>query len=205
MLSAAVTGFLSALSLILAIGAQNAYVLRQSLTKTHILPVVLFCAVSDSTLIIAGVLGFSAVVDVFPALPDILAIGGACFLAVYGALRVRAALKGEYHMEISGQSPSLGKVLLTLAAVTWLNPHVYVDTLGLLGAISTKFEDTMAKFVFTAAAASASFTFFFALGYGGRFLAPIMQTARAWRVLDSAIAVVMFAIALSLLKSVGGH
>ncbi len=205
MFSAALTGFFSGLSLIVAIGAQNAFILRQSLTRNHIFIVCLFCALSDTVLVIAGVLGFGAVVQSFPKIPSILAVLGAVFLIFYGLLRLREVWRGSYHMELNGKRPSLKKILLTLTAVTWLNPHVYVDTMGLLGAISTQYPTTAERVSFTAATALASFVFFFGLGYGGRYLAPLLQTVRAWRVLDTAIAMVMFAIAASLIGSAVGH
>jgi L-lysine exporter family protein LysE/ArgO len=200
MIAATVTGYLSALSLILAIGAQNAFVLRQSLTRNHIFAVCLFCALSDTVLIVAGVLGFGAVVTLFPALPKALAIAGACFLAVYALIRLREAFRGHYLTEVDGNSRGLRKTLLIAAALTWLNPHVYLDTMGLLGAISTQYETTALRAVFSVSASVASFTFFFALGYGGRFLAPVMRSVRAWRILDTAIALVMAALAVSLLR-----
>jgi L-lysine exporter family protein LysE/ArgO len=205
MISAALTGFFSGLSLIVAIGAQNVFILRQSLTRNHIFVVCMFCAVSDSLLVIAGVLGFGAVVGLYPSLPDILAVLGAGFLIVYGLIRLREVWRGSYHMELGGRPPTLRKILLTLLAVTWLNPHVYVDTMGLLGAISTQFDAVSDRVAFTVATALASFAFFFTLGYGGRFLAPYLQTVRAWRVLDVTVAVIMFALALNLLRSVGAH
>lgn len=200
MISAAATGFMSALSLIVAIGAQNAFVLRQSLTRNHIFAVCMFCALSDAVLIVAGVLGFGAAVTVFPSLPKILAVAGACFLAVYAVIRLREAWRGHYLREVDGRSHGLRKTLLIIAAVTWLNPHVYLDTMGLLGAISVQFETAGLRAVFAAFACLASFTFFFGLGYGGRFLAPVMRSVRAWRILDTAIAAVMAALAVSLLR-----
>lgn len=203
MFAAALTGFFSGLSLIVAIGAQNAFVLRQSLNRNHIFLVCLFCALSDTILVVAGVLGFGAVVASFPALPTILAVAGAVFLTGYAALRLRDAWRGAYHMELQGQKPGLRKVLLTLAAVTWLNPHVYLDTMGLLGAISAQYEGPDQRAVFAIAASTASFGFFFSLGYGGRVIAPVMQSARSWRILDTAIAVIMLSIAASLLGTLG--
>lgn len=200
MISAALTGFLSAMSLIVAIGAQNAFVLRQSLTRNHIFAVCLFCALSDAVLITAGVSGFGAAVTVFPVLPQILALAGACFLLTYAALRLREAYRGHYLRELDGRSHGLRRTLAIIAAVTWLNPHVYLDTMGLLGAISVQYDTTDLRVVFAVAASAASFSFFFALGYGGRFLAPIMTSVRAWRMLDTAIALVMVAIAVSLLR-----
>ena len=131
-----------------------------------------------------------------------MALAGAAFLFVYGALRLRAAWIGDYKMTLAGQSPPLWTTLATGAALTWLNPHVYLDTVGLIGAISTQYETGPLKIAFGAAAVSASFVFFFALGYGARLFAPLMQSAKAWRILDLGIALVMWIIALGLILSI---
>ena len=199
MLGAAATGFATAFALILAIGAQNAFVLRQGLAKTHVFWLCLLCAVSDAILIAAGVLGFSVIVDRFPNLPLIMAWGGAAFLFVYGAMRLLAAWAGKYEMQLSGQSAGLWATLATGAAFTWLNPHVYLDTLGLIGAISTDYSIDAERYIFGAGAVTSSFVFFFGLGYGARLLAPLMQSARAWRVLDIIIGIVMWALAIKLI------
>lgn len=201
MLFPALTGFATGSSLILAIGAQNAFVLRQGLLRAHVFWLCLLCATSDAILIIAGVAGFGAVTAMIPALPRIMALAGAAFLIVYGLIRLRAAWKGDYTLVLAGQSAGLWATLATGAAFTWLNPHVYLDTLGLVGAVSTSFPDGAAKVSFATGAVAASFVFFFSLGYGARFLAPYMQSARAWRILDSAIAIVMFILATGLILS----
>lgn len=198
--TAATTGFATAFALILAIGAQNAFVLRQGLLKAHVFPLALFCALSDAVLIVAGVWGFGAIVDRYPSFPTYMAYAGAAFLICYGAMRLWAAIKGEYAMQLAGESGSLKATLATAAAFTWLNPHVYLDTLGLIGAVSTQYLGA-AKVAFGAGAVTSSFVFFFSLAYGARLLAPIMQSARAWRILDVIIAVVMFALAYKLLAS----
>ncbi len=195
----ALTGFATGFSLILAIGAQNAFVLRQGMLRMHVLPLCLLCALSDALLIVAGVVGFGAVVALYPALPGLMAAGGAAFLAVYGAMRFRAAWIGDYGMTLAGRSAGLAATLATGAAFTWLNPHVYLDTLGLVGAVSTQYPQAEAKAAFAAGAVLASFAFFFALGYGARLLAPAMRSARAWRILDTGIGLVMWALALRLL------
>ena len=200
MIAAAATGFASAFALILAIGAQNAFVLRQGLLKTHVFPLALFCALSDAVLIGAGVWGFGAVVTVYPAFPRIMALAGAAFLICYGAMRLWAAWKGDYTLQLAGQSTSLAATIATAAAFTWLNPHVYLDTLGLIGAISTQFMGAD-KVAYAIGAMTSSFVFFFSLAYGARLLAPLMQSARAWRILDVIIAVVMYALAFKLLIS----
>jgi len=198
--TAATTGFATAFALILAIGAQNAFVLRQGLLKAHVFPLALFCALSDAVLIAAGVWGFGAVVEMYPGFPRMMALAGAAFLICYGLMRLHAAWMGEYAMQLAGQSGSLRATIATAAAFTWLNPHVYLDTLGLIGAISTQFVGG-AKLAFGVGAVTSSFVFFFGLAYGARLLAPIMQSARAWRILDLIIAVVMFALAAKLLIS----
>lgn len=198
MIAPAVTGFASAFALILAIGAQNAFVLRQGLLKAHVFPLAVFCGLSDALLIIAGVWGFGAVVTLYPAFPRLMAVAGAAFLFCYGAMRLWAAWQGNYSLQLAGKSGTLGATLATAAAFTWLNPHVYLDTLGLIGAISTQFIGAD-KLAFALGAITSSFVFFFSLAYGARLLAPLMQSARAWRILDVIIAVVMFALAVKLL------
>lgn len=200
MLFAAATGFASAFALILAIGAQNAFVLRQGLARAHVFWLCLLCAVSDALLIVAGVFGFGAIVALYPALPQYFAWGGAAFLFVYGLMRFFAAWQGNYDLQMQGRSGGLWATLATGAAFTWLNPHVYLDTLGLIGAISTQFIEVAEKTAFTLGAITSSFIFFFGLGYGARLLTPIMQSVRAWRILDIMIAVVMWALAIKLLS-----
>ena len=199
MIGPAATGFATGFSLILAIGAQNAFVLRQGLARQHVFGRCLLCATSDAILITAGVLGFSAIVAAPPLLPQIMAWGGAAFLFVYGAVRLRAAYLGQYDLHIAGTSAGLWATLATAAAFTWLNPHVYLDTLGLIGAISTQYDMNNARYAFGIGAVISSFVFFFGLGYGARLLAPIMQSARAWRILDVIIGLVMWALAVKLL------
>ncbi|MBK5934113.1 L-lysine exporter family protein LysE/ArgO [Rhodovulum imhoffii] len=198
MTGAALTGFATSISLILAIGAQNALVLRQGLVRSHVLTVVLFCAFSDALLISAGVMGFDAITGFWPWLPRVMAMGGAVFLLFYGALRFRAAWRGGESLAGPRAQGSLWPVIGTAAALTWLNPHVYLDTMGLIGAVSAGFEGR-AKLAFGLGAVAASFVFFFALGYGARLLAPAMRSPPAWRVLDSVIGVTMWAIAAALI------
>lgn len=205
MISAVVTGYLTAFSLILAIGAQNAFVLRQGLLRSHVFVLCLFCSISDALLIGAGVAGFGAIVEMFPRMPVVMSLLGAGFLVVYGGTRFLAAWRGNYSMELAGKGLELWPALGVVFACTWLNPHVYLDTLGLIGAVSTQFEEPVLKWGFGLAAAASSFTFFFGLGYGARFLAPFMQTAAVWRLLDLGIGAVMWMIALGLLVSMGGH
>lgn len=198
MLTPLSVGFATGLSLIVAIGAQNAFVLRQGLLRRHVLPLVLFCAVSDAVLIVAGVAGFGAIAERWPRFPDIMAIAGAAFLLTYGGLRLRAAWRGDSALDPAGQAPTLAATLGAAAAFTWLNPHVYLDTVGLVGAVSTQFDGS-ARVAFGAGAVAASFVFFAGLGFGARALEPLLRTRRAWRVLDAGIGVVMWALAAKLM------
>jgi len=196
------TGFVTAISLIFAIGAQNSFVLRQGLLRQHVFWLCLLCATSDAILITVGVVGFGAIVTAYPLFPTFMAWAGGAFLLFYGALRFRAAFMGNYTVELNGQSAPLWSTLAIGATFTWANPHVYLDTLGLIGAVSTKFPDPAQKLAFALSAISASFVFFFGLGYGARILAPVMQSATAWKVLDVLIGSVMWILAAGLLANV---
>lgn len=188
------------LSLILAIGAQNAFVLRQGLRGEHVLAVCLACAFSDAMLILLGVTSFGRIAAVLPWLDPVMRFGGAAFLVWYGAKSLHSALKSQGALAVSKDGPAkkpLWPTLLTCLAITWLNPHVYLDTVVLLGTISTQFAGR--EGVFAAGAITASFAFFFALGFGARFLRPIFARPGAWRLLEEIIALVMWAIAAKLL------
>jgi len=145
---AGLTGFSTALSLIVAIGAQNAFVLRQGLRREHVFVVCAICAVSDAILITAGVLGFGAMVSLWPSLPAIMRYGGAAFLIVYGAMRFHAAWRGGETLDASGEARPLWPAVTTCLLLTWANPHVYLDTLALIGAISTGFAWGAERFAF---------------------------------------------------------
>lgn len=194
-----VTGFLTGAALILAIGPQNALVLRQGLLREHVGPLVALCIAADVALIFAGVAGFGAVVALVPWLPTVMLWAGAAFLVWYGLSRLWAAWQGMYAPEEAMGATSLRQVLLTCAAFTFLNPHVYLDTLALMGAISTQFSTVSAKIAYALGGSLSSIVFFTALGYGARLLAPIMRSARAWRRLDVLIGLVMLALAAKLL------
>jgi L-lysine exporter family protein LysE/ArgO len=197
MVEAAVQGYLVAVSLILAIGAQNAFVLRQGLRREHVGAVVLVCALSDAVLIAAGVTGFGLVSAQVPWLGEAMRWGGVAFLLVYGALRFRAALAGgEALRPQGGEAAPLGKVLATCLVLTWANPHVYLDTVVLLGSISAQYPGH--RLAFGVAAACGSFSFFAALGYGARLLAPVFANPRAWVVLEVGVGATMWAIAAGL-------
>jgi L-lysine exporter family protein LysE/ArgO len=195
-MQSALAGFALGLGLILAIGAQNAFVLRQGLRREHVLAVVLVCAVSDAVLVTVGVAGFGALAEAVPGLERIMRYGGAAFLIVYGARAFLAAWRGGEALQAFGGSGGLRQAVLTCLALTWLNPHVYLDTVVLLGAVASQYPDRLA---FGAGAVTASFVFFFALGYGARALAPLFRSPASWRILDAGVGVVMWAIAASLL------
>lgn len=197
MTSAFLPGFFLSLSLILAIGAQNAFVLRQGLRQEHVFAVCLVCAVSDAILIAAGVAGFGLASHALPWLEPVLRYGGALFLLAYAARSLRSALRNHGSLTPSGrQAAGLGATLATCLAFTWLNPHVYLDTVVLLGSISSHYEGHKAAFALGAMA--ASFTFFFTLGFGARLLRPVFASQTAWRVLDVLVGIAMLAIALKL-------
>ncbi len=197
LLPSGVAGFWLGLSLILAIGAQNAFVLRQGLMRTHVFAVCLTCALSDALLIAAGVAGFGALTTAAPWIEPVMRYGGAVFLFVYGLRAFRSAWRGDAGgLEAgAGGVSSLAATLSTCLLLTWANPHVYLDTVVLLGAVSAQYSPRIA---FAVGAMTASFVFFFALGYGARLLAPLFAKAGTWRVFEVVIGLVMWAIAAKL-------
>ena len=195
MLEAAVNGYLVAVSLILAIGAQNAFVLRQGLMRRHVFATCAFCALSDAALISAGVLGAGALAAGAPWFLQAMRWGGAVFLLVYGARALLAAWRGGESLRAGQGAAGLAATLAVLAALTWLNPHVWLDTVVLIGSISAGWAD---KRGFALGAISGSVLFFFALGYGARLLAPVFARPGAWRVLDLLVGLTMWSIALGL-------
>ncbi|KQT88102.1 LysE/ArgO family amino acid transporter [Aurantimonas sp. Leaf443] len=198
MTDAALSGFLLGLGLIVAIGAQNAFVLRQGLAGRHVFAVCLTCAVCDAVLIAFGVAGLGVATAALPALEPVLRYGGAAFLVAYALRSARAAWRGGASLAATGATPpSLRATLLSCLAFTLLNPHVYLDTVLLVGSVARQYPGRETAFALGAMA--ASFAFFFSLGYGARFLRPLFGRPAAWRVLDGAIALVMAAIALRLL------
>ncbi len=196
MTTSLISGFALGFSLILAIGAQNAFVLRQGLRREHVFALCLTCAVSDAILIAAGVAGFGTLAQAAPWFETVMRYGGAVFLTWYALRSFRSAWQGGAALQAKeGERSSLRAALLTVLAFTWLNPHVYLDTVVLIGSISAQYEDQMA---FAIGAMISSFVFFFSLGYGARILSPVFARPRAWQGLDVAIGVVMLGIALKL-------
>lgn len=189
------SGLSAGLSLIVAIGAQNAFVLRQGIQRSHVVMVVAVCAVSDLVLILLGVAGIGVLLDKAPAALVVIRWVGAAFLLVYGALAAWRAVRGE-QLENPGDKPAGGRaaVLGTCLAFTWLNPHVYLDTVLLLGSLAAAQGET-GRWWFAAGAGLGSIAWFTALGAGARFLTSLFQRRAAWRVLDAGIAVVMVTLA----------
>ena len=197
MIEALIAGYLVAISLIAAIGAQNAFVLRQGLRREHVGWVVFICAASDAALIAIGVAGFGAVSKSVPWLGDAMLWAGVAFLLVYGALRFWAAWQGGEALVPASNAPvALRRVIVTLLVLTFANPHVYLDTVVLIGAISAQYAPYGLAFGIGAAAGSASF--FVALGYGARLLAPVMARPGSWVVLEVVVGATMWAIAAAL-------
>ncbi len=192
------TGFTMGLSLIVAIGAQNAFVLRQGVRNEHVFAICLACALSDALLIVVGITSFRQIAAVLPWLDSLMRYGGAIFLMWYGARSLLSALNASGALAVGeGGASSLRKALLTALALTWLNPHVYLDTVVLLGTISTRFPGMEASFA--AGAVTASFLFFFSLGYGATKLRPIFANPAAWRIMEGLVAATMWLIAFKLL------
>ena len=197
-------GFALSFSLILAIGAQNAFVLRQGLMRQHIGALVLFCALSDAVLIIVGVAGLAPLLAQWLiSVERWLFAGAAGWLAIYGLMRGYAAWRGAVAIEMgAGKDNGLAATLAMAAVLTFGNPHVYLDTVVLIGTVSLQFENAV-KIAFALGAVSASFVFFTSLGYGAAALSGVMQRPYAWRLMDVAVALVMFALAYGLARAGG--
>lgn len=194
----AAAGFGFSIALIAAIGAQNAYVLRMGIRGEHILPIVVICAGSDALLISAGTAGIGVLVEAVPWLLTAIRFAGAAFLIAYGVLAVRRALRpGSLRADAEGPATPLRTAVLSCLAITWLNPHVYLDTVALLGSVANARGD--GRWWFAAGAMAGSLAWFTALGAAARLLRPLFRSPRAWRVLDVAVAIIMFALAARLL------
>lgn len=193
-----VSGLASGLSLIVAIGAQNAFVLRQGVQRSHVVLVVAVCALSDLVLIVLGVAGVGVLIERAPAVLEIVRWAGAAFLLAYGAMAARRAIRGtQASLPGAGQKGTWAAALGTCLALTWLNPHVYLDTVLLLGSLAgTHGPD--GRWWFAAGAGLGSAVWFAALGAGARFLAPVFARPGSWRVLDGGIALVMVTLAVML-------
>ena len=204
MLSAFSTGFILGLSLILAIGAQNSFVLRQGLMGRHVFTVALFCSLSDTILIFIGVSGISIFLNNYINLvSDWLFAVAAIWLVGYGLLRLKDAVKGNSALVTEGiLNNGITSTLSFLVVITFANPHVYLDTVVLIGSVSQQFP-VNTKVAYVLGASLASFVFFFSLAYSAKFLSPIIQRPIAWRLLDSFIAFVMFTLAIKMAQVAG--
>jgi L-lysine exporter family protein LysE/ArgO len=196
------TGMTMGFSLIIAIGAQNAFVLRQGLRREHVFAVCLVCALSDAVLITAGVALLQQLLEFMPSLASVMRYFGAAFLILYGARSLYAAIKaGNDGLKVeSGGQTSLSKTIITCLALTWLNPHAYIDAVLLLGSVSSHFPGQ--GVAFATGAVSASFIFFFLLGYGAGWLRPLFAGPMSWRLLDTVTAATMWTVAWKLLSAV---
>ncbi|WP_419996028.1 LysE/ArgO family amino acid transporter [Streptomyces boninensis] len=195
LLPAAAAGFGTGLSLIVAIGAQNAFVLRQGVRKQAVLAVVGICALSDAVLIALGVAGLGAVVTAYPSAMTVIGLAGGAFLIGYGALAARRAWRPAAGQGLKAEGAATGSVrtaVLTCLALTWLNPHVYLDTVLLLGSVASERGDM--RWVFGAGAMLGSLVWFAAIGYGGRMLSGVLARPVAWRVMDLAVAATMLTL-----------
>ncbi len=191
-LAPALTGLSLGLTLIIAIGAQNAFVLRQGLRREHVGPVVAVCALIDALLIAAGVAGLARLLGTRPALATALTLGGALFLAWYGLRALwRAARPGQLHAAAGSSGLTRRQAVAQALAFTVLNPHVYLDTVLLVGSVGAQQSAGVARWAFTTGACAASLLWFASLGYGARWLAPVFARPRAWQVLDGLIGLTM--------------
>ncbi len=200
MLNALLAGFALGGGLIVAIGAQNAFVIRQGVLNAHIFWVCLFCAISDAILIWGGTYGLGAILEVMPWLLKVMQYGGAAFLIWYGIKAARRVLKPEALYESSKTASNLFMALATCAALTWLNPHVYLDTVVLVGSIANA-RPLGEQAPFALGASLASFAWFFAIGYGAKALRGPLSKPIVWRAIDAIIAMIMFWLAFKLLIS----
>ncbi len=199
LISAAASGFFLGASLIIAIGAQNAFILRQGLIRQHVFILCFICALSDALLIAAGVAGLGTLVAQSPRMISVVTLGGALFLGAYAVMAFRRAMTTGGMTAGAPEKMGLKAAVAACLAFTFLNPHVYLDTVVLLGSLSSAYEGS-ARFAYGAGAVLASFVWFFTLGYGARLLIPVFAKPAAWRVLDVLIGVVMSLLALSLLR-----
>jgi L-lysine exporter family protein LysE/ArgO len=197
-LTAALEGFLLGAGLIIAIGAQNAFVLRQGLLRRHVFAVATICAISDIALIATGIAGLGRLVTAAPTLLRFVTLAGAAFVAAYGLAAFRRAARPGRLAAARGEDRGLTATMATCLALTFLNPHVYIDTVVLIGGLSARYAGAGAV-AFGAGAAASSVLWFYGLAFGARLLAPIFARATAWRVLDILIGLVMWTIAARLI------
>jgi L-lysine exporter family protein LysE/ArgO len=197
MLAATLTGLVTGLSLIVAIGAQNAFVLRQGLARQHVGIVVAICALADVVLIVAGVAGIGRIVERAPAALDVVRWLGVAFLTWYGVSSLLRARHAEALEAANERALTRRGAAVRATALTFLNPHVYLDTVLLLGSLAAH-QGPTGRWWFALGACVASVAWFTGLGYGARLLSPLLRRRRAWQVLDVLIGLTMLAIATGL-------
>lgn len=204
-MQAFINGLLTSLGMIIAIGAQNSYVLKKGLIKKDVFTVSLICCLCDLILIFIGIYGASWIKKTIPILEPVFLYGGCLFLLVYGLLSFKSAFSNSVltvdMQDSSDDDKGLRHTILITLAITLLNPHVYIDTLFVLGSIGSRYNNE-AKLLFGLGCAISSFSWFFSLGYGSRFLAPLFEKKYTWKVLDIVIGIVMISIAITLLLSI---
>ena len=199
MLGSALEGFALSIGLILALGPQNVFVMRQGLMRSHVFAVCLACSVFDALLITAGVLGMGSILSGIEGAEFTIAVGASIILVSYGLLRIKSAMN-PLGMNTEGEGENeLAPTIAAAAAFTFLNPHVYVDTLLLIGGTSSRYVGDE-RLAFGIGAATASFVFFFSLGYGARSLSEVLNKPEVWRYIDLSIATIMFIIAAGILQ-----
>ena len=201
LLAAGARGFALGLGLIVAIGAQNAFVLERGLARNHVLAVVLVCTLADAALIAAGVAGLGTLITGAPDIVRLVTLGGAAFLAVYAVLALRRAFHPDAMAVRGARLMSRRAAIGVVLGLTFLNPHVYLDTVVLLGSLSARYGEASARTAYAGGAMIASAVWFVALGYGARLLAPVFVRPAAWRILDVSVAAVMALLSITLLMS----
>ena len=192
-------GFVISIALIFAIGPQNVFVLRQGLMKEHVFITCLICSISDAFLIGVGVLGLGTFLSSIDKIAMWMSIMATIFLTTYGILRIKSSLNPESIKVEGDSSKSINATIFSVLAFTFLNPHVYVDTLLLIGGTSSRYLGDE-KLAFGAGAASASFLFFFSLGYGAKFMSPILNNPKSWQIIDLSIAAIMFTVSFFIIS-----
>lgn len=199
-MSLVVAGFVTGLSLIAAIGAQNAFVLRMAIARRFVLPVIAICVISDAVLITAGIAGIATILDRAPGAIDVIRWAGAAFLICYGLFAARRALKPSALSAAPGGAVTIGAALLTCLALTWLNPHTYLDAVLMFGSVANHYGNP-GRWWFGAGAITASVVWFAALGYGARYLRAWFAKPSSWRILDGGVAVLMLGLGAGLVAS----
>lgn len=201
-ISSGLQGFFTGASLIIAIGAQNAFVLKQGLSGRYLFLTALICSLIDAGLISVGVLGFASMVNTHPLALQLALVFSIVFLFLYGCMSFKSAFSGHY-LEVErsqDHSRSLAKTIMIILTLSLLNPHVYLDTVVLIGSVAAQLQPEL-RCYFALGAMMASFLWFFSLIYGARQLRPFLKTFRSWKVIDCLVGMTMWSIAFKLILS----